>query len=166
MGTLLDFACFSVTGHWKPVEFCLLVLLQAWVMCGFTSSLLILWCCVFVCLFFIVDLFLKSLLNLFCVLGFWPPDLQAPSSTAEDQTHTACTGRPHLSRCTARERPVLSFLFVYLWGWMRKFEIWCLHCPLNPEVFLFFTDSAQALPPLLFEVSHLPCSVFATSLCA
>lgn len=53
---------FSATGHWKSVEFCLVVLLQVWVMYGFPASLLILWWCVS-CLFSVVGLFLKSLLT-------------------------------------------------------------------------------------------------------
>ena len=54
-----------------------------------------------------------AVMHPFCVLAFWLPGLWAPGSTAKDHTSTACAGRPSLSRWTAREGPILSFLFIY-----------------------------------------------------
>ena len=75
-----------------------------------------------ICSFFIVDLFLKSLLNLlqycfhfvFWCFGCQTCRLLAPQPRIKPTL--LCTGRARLSRCTAREDPILSFLFVYFWG--------------------------------------------------
>lgn len=57
-GNSVEFGLFFNYRSFKGCRiFCPLVLLKAWVICGFKSSLLVLWCCVlclFVCLFLFV----------------------------------------------------------------------------------------------------------------
>lgn len=153
VGTLLNGVRFSVTGHWKLVEFCLLLLLQAWVMCGFTPSLLVLWCCVF-CLFLSVDLFLNSFLNLlqsYIHFVCWRSGCQACGLLAPQLRITpallALEGQVLAAGPRGKALFWLFCLFT-LEGIWENLESGAF-IPLNPEVSPFFTDSAQAPPPSL-----------------